>query len=116
MATYVQYNEDNSIAAYADWPAPGMVEVDFEVVRGYDGKLYEKGKEPSPTVKEQAEWRKGEILAELDRIDRISSRALRAVLAAQSAGQEPDTADVEKLSEYEESAKALRTELAELNV
>ena len=114
--TYVKYSQDNTIQAFADWPAPGMVEVNFEVVRGYDGKLYEKGKEPSPTAKEQAEWRKGEILTELDRIDRASSRALRAVLTAQSAGQEPDAADIEKLSEYEESAKALRTELAELNV
>ena len=116
MAIYVQYNEDNSIAAYADWPAPGMVEVDFEVVRGYDGKLYEKGKEPSPTAKEQAEWRKNEILAELDRIDRASSRALRAVLTAQSARREPDASDVERLAGYEAEAKALRAELAGLEV
>lgn len=112
--TYVKYNQDNTIAASATWPAPGMIEVNFEVVRGYDGKLYEKGKEPSPTAKEQAEWRKGEILAELDRIDRASSRALRAVLTAQSAGQEPDSADVERLAGYEAEAKALRTELAGL--
>ena len=52
MSTYVRYNPDNSIAATADWPAPGMEQVDFEVVRGYDGKLYEKGKEP---VKPQEE-------------------------------------------------------------
>lgn len=114
MATYVQYNGDNSIAASATWPAPGMVKVDFEVVRGYDGKLYEKGKEPSPTAKEQAEQRKQEILTELDRIDRASSRSLRAVLAAQSAGQEPDSADVERLAGYEASAKALRAEMAGL--
>lgn len=50
--TYVKYNSDNSIAASATWPAPGMVKVDFEVVRGYDGRLYEKGKEP---VKPQEE-------------------------------------------------------------
>ena len=49
---YVRYNPDNTIAASATWPAPGMVKVDFEVVRGYDGKLYEKGKEP---VKPQSE-------------------------------------------------------------
>ena len=71
---------------------------------------------PAPTAEELAQQRRQEILAELDRIDRASSRALRAVLAAQSAGQEPNATDVEKLSEYEESAKALRTELAELNV
>lgn len=49
---YVRYNPDNTIAASATWPAPGMVNVDFEVVRGYDGKLYEKGTEP---VKPQEE-------------------------------------------------------------
>ena len=114
--TYVSYNKDNTISAFADWPAPGMVKVNFEVVRGYDGKLYEKGKEPSPTAKEQAEWRKGEILAELDRIDRASSRSLRAVLTAQSAGQDSDVADVERLAGYEAKAKALRAELAGLEV
>ena len=111
---YVQYDENNNIQFAAESPLPGFVPVDFEVVTGYDGKLYEKGKEPSPTAKEQAEWRKGEILAELDRIDRASSRALRAVIAAQSAGEEPVPADVEKLAEYEASAKALRVELAGL--
>lgn len=50
--TYVRYNADTTIAASATWPAPDMVKVDFEVVRGYDGKLYEKGKEP---VKPQEE-------------------------------------------------------------
>ena len=114
--TYVKYNQDNTIQAFADWPAPGMVEVNFEVVRGYDGKLYEKGTEPSPTAKEQAARRKGEILDELDRIDRASSRALRAVLTAQSAGQELDAADVERLAGYEAEAKALRAELAGLEV
>ena len=69
---------------------------------------------PAPTAEELAEQRKREILTELDRIDRASSRSLRAVLTAQSAGQEPDAADVERLAEYEASAKALRTELAGL--
>lgn len=114
--TYVSYNEDNTISAFADWPAPGMVAVNFEVVRGYDGKLYEKGKEPSPSAKEQAEWRKGEILAELDSIDRASSRSLRAILTAQSAGQEPDAGDIKMLSDYEAAAKKLRATLAGLSV
>lgn len=52
MSTYVRYNADKSIASTATWPAPDMVKVNFEVVRGYDGKLYEKGKEP---VKPQEE-------------------------------------------------------------
>lgn len=111
---YVQYDENNNIQFATESPLPGFVPVNFEVVTGYDGKLYEKGKEPSPTAKEQAERRKGEILAELDRIDRASSRALRAVLTAQSAGQEPDAADVERLAGYEAEAKALRAEMAGL--
>ena len=46
MPTYVRYDKDNNITASATWAAPGMVEVDFNVVRGYDGKLYQEGKEP----------------------------------------------------------------------
>lgn len=49
---YVRYNPDNSIGSYSPFPCPGMVKVNFEVVRGYDGKMYEKGKEP---VKPQEE-------------------------------------------------------------
>jgi len=70
---------------------------------------------PVPTAEEQAEQRRIEILAELDRIDRASSRSLRAILTAQAAGKEPESADVEMLSEHEASAKALRAELAKLN-
>lgn len=54
MPTYVRYNPDNTIAASADWPAPDMIEVDFEVVRGYDGNLYEKGTEPVKTPEQEA--------------------------------------------------------------
>ena len=70
--------------------------------------------EPEPTPEELAQQRRQEILAELDRIDRASSRALRAILTAQLAGQEPDSADVSRLAGYEAEAKALRAELAEL--
>lgn len=52
MATYVRYNTDNTIAASATWPARDMVKVDFEVVRGYDGKLYRKGSEPEKPVEQ----------------------------------------------------------------
>lgn len=71
--------------------------------------------EPAPTAEELAEQRRQEILAELDRIDRASSRSLRAIIAAQSAGQEPDSADVSRLAEHEAAAKGLRLELAALN-
>ena len=70
--------------------------------------------EPEPTPEEIAASRRKEILAELARIDRASSRSLRAIVAAQAAGQEPDAADVARLAGYEAEAKALRAELAGL--
>ena len=70
---------------------------------------------PAPTAEEQAEQRRQEILAELDNIDRSSSRSLRAILTAQAAGKEPDSADIEMLAEHEANAKKLRAELAKLN-
>lgn len=73
-----------------------------------DGFRVEK---PEPTKEELAEQQRLEILSELDRIDRASSRSLRAILIAQAAGVAPDSMDMEMLSEYEASAKALRVAL-----
>ena len=70
---------------------------------------------PVTTPEEQAEHRRLEILAELDRIDRASSRSLRAITTAQAAGQTPEQADIDKLAGYENEALALREELAGLN-
>ena len=70
---------------------------------------------PAPTAEEQAEQRRQEILAELDRIDRASSRSLRAILTAQAAGNQPEQADIDKLAGYENEAVSLREELAGLN-
>ena len=69
---------------------------------------------PAPTAEEQAEQRRMEILMELDRIDRASSRSLRAILTAQAAGTEPAQADVQVLQNYERQAVELRSELATL--
>lgn len=49
---YITLNPDGSIAASATFQFPGSVKVSYNVVCGYDGKLYEKGKEP---VKPQSE-------------------------------------------------------------
>ena len=70
---------------------------------------------PALTAEEVTEQRRQEILAELDHIDRASSRSLRAILTAQTAGQTPDHADIEALTAYETAAIELRRELAELN-
>ena len=69
---------------------------------------------PAPTPEQQAEMRRQEILSELDRIDRASSRSLRAILTAQAAGAEPTQADVQMLATYEAEAVALRDELKAL--
>jgi len=78
-------------------------------------RRYQIQEVPAPTSKEQAEQRRMEILAELDNIDRASCRSLRAILTAQAAGKEPDSADVEMLAEHEADAKKLRAELVGLN-
>jgi len=66
---------------------------------------------PAPTPEQQAEQRRAEILAELDRIDRASARSLRAILSAQIEGKEPVNADMQMLATYEAEAQALREEL-----
>lgn len=49
---YILLNTDGSIAASADHKFPGSVKVDYNVVRGYDGKLYKEDEAP---VKPQSE-------------------------------------------------------------
>jgi len=84
------------------------------VIKEIEPRRYQIQEVPASTPEEQAEQRRQEILAELDRIDRASSRSLRAILTAQAAGKEPDKADIDKLAGYENEAVALREELAEL--
>ena len=57
MPTYIQTDDAGIIIAYADWAFPGSIAVNFDVVRGYDGKLYKSGTEPDgPTVDERLGW------------------------------------------------------------
>lgn len=50
---FIQYNENNTIIASSDHFFPNSVQVDFDVVRGHDGKLYKSGEEPQgPTPEE----------------------------------------------------------------
>ena len=84
-------------------------------VMNSDGNGYTIVAISTPTPEEQAEQRRQEILAELDRIDRASARSLRAILTAQAAGNEPAHADIDKLAGYENEAVSLREELAGLN-
>ena len=61
--TYVKYNPDNTIAASANWPAPGMVPAREEVVRTEEGQLVykseldEKHEEEIRLQRKQAEVR-----------------------------------------------------------
>ena len=86
--------------------------------RGYDAQLYKAGTAPQKTpeqlAQEEADARRAEILQELADLDAQGARASRGIALAYTAGETPDAADVERLTEIENSAKALRTELAAL--
>ncbi len=116
--TYVRYNAENVITEAASWPAPGMVQVDFEVVRGYDGRLYKAGEEPQKTPEqeraEQVAEERARLCAELDALDAKGARAARAVALAVAKGEQVNAADVEKLALIEEAAQALRAEMGAL--
>lgn len=48
MPTYIIIDKTGAISAHADWEFPGSVLVDYNVIRGYDGRLYKEGEEPTP--------------------------------------------------------------------
>lgn len=54
MTTYVEV-QNGKIIATANWAFPGSEEVNYEVVRGYDGKFYKKGEEPKKPAEAVAE-------------------------------------------------------------
>ena len=47
MPNYVTIDENGKIIAAAEWPFPGSIPAEEEVVRGYDGGLYYKSAVPS---------------------------------------------------------------------
>lgn len=122
------FNVDNDADA-ASLLQQGARELTTEEIRQYGMAGFEQHVSPANTVvnadgtvtftppdvaAEQTAMRRQEIHAELDRIDRASSRSLRAILAAQAAGTEPAQADVQVLQNYERQAVELRSELATL--
>lgn len=46
MTSTYYTTENGKITQSADWPFPGAIETDKEIVRGYDGALYFAGEEP----------------------------------------------------------------------
>ena len=55
MPTYIQTDDAGTIIAYADWAFPDSTAVDYDVVRGWDGKLYKAGEEPTPPAPQPAD-------------------------------------------------------------
>ena len=47
MSCHVLCNAAGDIEIWDTQPFPGSVEVDYEVVRGWDGRLYKAGEEPT---------------------------------------------------------------------
>ena len=123
------FNVDNSsdLSRYLE---KGARELTLSEIESYGMKGYEAYVCPANTVIkddgtvkfardkveiERNEQRRLEILEELDRLDRLSFPNMRAVIAAQSDGREPDQADLSMLKKYEADAEDLREELKELN-
>ncbi len=50
MSTYVIKNAAGEIEMWDAQPFPGSVEVDYEVVRGWDGRPYKAGEEPAASI------------------------------------------------------------------
>ena len=46
MSTYIKYATDGSIESCSNWPFPDSVKVNFDIVRGHDGKLYKADEAP----------------------------------------------------------------------
>lgn len=115
---YIKYAQDGSIEASAPFEFPGSTKVNFNVVRGYDGRLYKEGTEPVKSEEEleaeQKEVRRQEILSELSMIDTKKVRSASAIALALSTGNTPDSADIAILTKYEQEANTLREELANL--
>ena len=105
MVTYVIKDTEGAITASADWAFPGSEQVDYEVVRAWDGKLYKADEvpvQPGKTVNEkiadiEAEYQKK--LADLD----------ASLLAALWAGGANEVANRQALSAQRQQLTADKT-------
>lgn len=90
MATYITQNDTGEITAHADWQFPESIQVDFDVVRGYDGKLYMAGgepTEPSPTLEDQLAAIEAEYEQKQAELDKALVAALRMGGAQEAAAR-----------------------------
>ena len=84
MSTYIQYNDIRTeITASANWQFPNSELASEEVVRGYDGKLYLKSKEPIKPERSLDEV-KQDKLAE---ISAAYERVLAYIISPESSGE-----------------------------
>ena len=116
MPMYILRNAAGDILQAADWAFPDSEPVEFDVVRGLDGKLYKAGDEPAPTQADLDASHAAKIKTELQAIDAQSGRPARAVALAMVKGVKPDPEDVAKLEELEAQALALREDLRPITV
>lgn len=106
MVSYILKDENGDITATADWAFPGSEQVDYEVVRAWDGKLYKAGTapiQPGKTVDEQ--------IADVEAAYTEKLAALAAaLLAALWAGGEDEVANRQALSAKRQQLVAAKDE------
>ena len=100
MPTYITTDDTGAITAHAEWQFPGSVEVDFEVARGWDGKLYKAGEapvKPGKTVDEQVAEVEAEYATKLAALDASLLAALWAAGANEVANRQALSAKRQEL-------------------
>lgn len=84
---YIQMDDNGNITFWDGQQFPGSVKVDYEVVRGRDGKPYKVGEEPAPPLVELQAAKRAEINAGFD-------AALAASLTMPSVNTPPSTVEL----------------------
>ena len=87
MPMYILRSSDGDILQAADWAFPDSEPVEFDVVRGLDGKLYKAGDEPAPTLGE----------TKSDALRKVDTATSVAILAGFDYETDPGTGAPETL-------------------
>lgn len=66
MGMYVDVDSNGNIKMCGNWEFPNSTFVDYEVARGWDGRLYKAGEEPAPPLAEAQTAKRMEINAGFD--------------------------------------------------
>lgn len=100
MITYITKDTNGAITASADWAFPGSEQVDYEVIRAWDGKLYKAGEapvKPGKTVDEQVAEVEAEYATKLAALDASLLAALWADGANEVANRQALSAKRQEL-------------------